>query len=175
MIDFSSRAAPVRALPSEADLQLLFAQLNAAHFDGALPGYRIEYNRRLRTVTGRVSYRPPRIELSTLLLAPHPGHIRSTLLHEMVHIFLHVNRLPSGHGAHFKRKMREVGLTSIYHEVPIRPRRSTHRYVLECPRCRIALLRKRRPGWRVSCARCSPRGFDPRVEFRITRRCSVPR
>jgi predicted SprT family Zn-dependent metalloprotease len=166
VLDFSTSVAP-RGLPSEADLQLLFAHLNAALFDGSLPSHRIVYNARLTAVTGRITHRPPHIELSSRLLAAHPEHIRATLLHEMVHAWLNARRLPSGHGAPFKKKMREVGLTSIYHYLPIRARRSARRYVLECPRCKIALLRRRRPGSRVSCARCSPRGFDARVEMRV--------
>lgn len=146
---------------------MLFARFNAEHFDGVLRAYRIEYNKRLRTVTGRISYRPALIELSLPLMARHPGHLRETLLHEMVHAWLHAIGLPSGHGRDFKAKMRAVGLTSIYHALPVSRRRSRRRYLLECPRCRIALTRRRYPGSRVSCARCAPYGFDSRVEMRV--------
>ncbi len=155
------------ALPSTAELQLLFAQLNLRYFDGVLRAHRIEYNARLTTVTGRISYRPALIELSSPLLAAHPDHVRDTLLHEMVHAWLFLMRLPSGHGRDFKAKMHEVGLDSIYHNLPVSRRRSHRRYVLECPRCNLALVRRRRPGVRVSCARCSPRRFDSRVEMRV--------
>jgi predicted SprT family Zn-dependent metalloprotease len=146
---------------------LLFARLNAEHFGGMLRAYRIEYNRRLATVTGRISYRPALIELSLPLMMRHPDQIRDTMLHEMVHAWLHALGLPSGHGRDFKKKMRAVGLTSIYHTLPVARRRSRRRYVLECPRCSVALTRRRHPGSRVSCARCAPHGFDPRVEMRI--------
>jgi SprT-like protein len=155
------------SLPSIADLQLLFARLNLEHFGGALRAHRIEYNARLTTCTGRICYRPPFIELSLPLLARHPKQVRATLLHEMVHAWLHQSGLPSGHGSEFKAKMREVGLNSIYHNLPVARRRSKRRYVLECPRCRLALIRRRRPGIRVSCARCSPRRFDSRVEMQV--------
>ncbi|HXN09185.1 MAG TPA: hypothetical protein VN860_05950, partial [Candidatus Acidoferrales bacterium] len=75
--------------------------------------------------------------------------------------------LPSGHGAEFKRKMHEVGLTSIYHFLPIKRRRSRRRYMLSCPRCQTKLLRRRRPGFRVSCARCSPHRFNSNVEMLV--------
>lgn len=152
-------------LPSPADLQLLFAQLNARHFSGVVGGYRIIYNGRMTSVAGRICYRPPLIELSTPLLARHPHHLEATLLHEMVHAWLHQSGLPSGHGAAFKHKMREVGLPSIYHQLPVAGRRSRRRYLLCCPRCKMELLRRRRPGFRVSCARCSPRRFSARVEM----------
>jgi predicted SprT family Zn-dependent metalloprotease len=152
-------------LPSAADLQLIYASLNSHHFGGALRSYRIVYNRRLSSVAGRIGHRPPVIELSATLLAAHPEHIESTLLHEMVHAWLQQHGLPNGHGAAFKRKMREVGLSSIYHFLPVTKRLSRRRYVLSCPRCKVELLRRRRPGYRVSCARCSPKRFNPRVEM----------
>lgn len=156
------------ALPAAADLQLLYALLNVRHFGGVLRAYRIVYNPRLTSVAGRIGHRPPVIELSGPLLARHPEAIEPTLLHEMVHAWLDQHRLPNGHGAAFKRKMREVGLTSIYHFLPVHARRSQRRYLLSCPRCRAQLLRRRRPGYRVSCARCSPKRFNPRVEMVVT-------
>jgi predicted SprT family Zn-dependent metalloprotease len=166
-VSFASAARVRPALPSTADLQLLFARLNAEYFGGILRAHRIEYNARLKTVTGRICYRPPLIELSVPLLAPHPRHLRETLLHEMVHAWLYAMGLPSGHGREFKAKMRAVGLTSIYHELPVARRRSRRRYALECPRCMITLMRRRHPGTRVSCARCGPHGFDSRFEMRV--------
>ena len=156
-------------IPSEGDLQLLFARLNAAHFGGALPAHRIAYNSRMTSVVGRITYRPAFIELSTRLLGPHPEAVAPTLLHEMVHAWLHANRLPSGHGAHFKRKMREVGLSSIYHSLPVPRRRSRLRYRLTCPQCSVAFVRRRRPGVPVSCARCSPARYDARVRMSVRR------
>ncbi|MBC5824995.1 MAG: SprT-like domain-containing protein [Candidatus Eremiobacteraeota bacterium] len=154
-------------LPCESDLQLLFSALNVAHFGGMLPGYRIVYNARLTSVAGRIAYKPPLIELSSSLLAAHPDHVEATMLHEMVHAWLHLNRLPSGHGMQFKRKMREVGLGSIYHSMPVGSRRSRRRYVLSCPRCKVELLRRQRPGSAVSCARCSPSRFNRRVQMAV--------
>ena len=157
----------VPELPSPADLQLLYATLNAQHFGGVLRSYRIVYNPRLTSVAGRIGYRPPVIELSVPLLTANPAHVPATLLHEMVHAWLHQYGMPNGHGIAFKRKMREVGLHSIYHHLPVRKRPSRKRYVLCCPRCKVQLLRRRRPGCRVSCARCSPKRFSAHVEMVI--------
>jgi len=165
---FEHRAQP-DALPPTAELQLLYAMLNARHFGGCLRAYRIVYNQRLTSVAGRIGHRPPIIELSAPLLIRHPDALADTLLHEMVHAWLEQYGLPNGHGAAFKRKMRDVGLTSIYHYLPVQTRRSQRRYVLSCPRCRAELMRRQRPGFRVSCARCSPKRFDPRVEMTVTR------
>lgn len=152
-------------LPSPADLQLLYAMLNAQHFGGVLPGYRIVYNNRMTSVAGRIGYRPAVIELSVPLLKANVHHLEATLLHEMVHAWLHQHGMPSGHGAAFKRKMREVGLSSIYHQLPVNKRPSRKRYLLCCPRCNVELLRRRKPGYRVSCARCSPKRFNAHVEM----------
>ena len=155
----------IGTLPAAADLQLLYAMLNARYFGGVLRAYRIVYNLRLTSVAGRIGHRPPVIELSKPLLAQHPDAVEATLLHEMVHAWLEQHGLPNGHGGAFKRKMREVGLNSIYHFLPVKERRSQRRYVLCCPRCKAELLRRRRPGYRVSCARCSPKRFNPHVEM----------
>lgn len=160
-------ARPAPPLPTEADLQLLFAHLNLRHFASVLPGYRIAYNERLTTVAGRISYHPPHIELSVPLLTAHPQHVEATLLHEMVHAWLHLHRLPTGHGAHFRSKMDEVGLGSIYHNLPVPRRRSSRLYVLSCPGCKQELMRRRHPGYRVSCAHCSPKRFDARYEMTV--------
>ncbi len=161
------------ALPSEGDVQLLFARMNFAHFGGEVPAYRIAYNSRLTSVVGRITYRPPLIELSIPLLRSRPADVAPTLLHEMVHAWLQARRLPSGHGTHFKRKMREVGLTSIYHSLPVRRRPSRLRYVLSCPGCKTELVRRRLPGMPVSCARCSLVRYDSRVRMIVRRLTSM--
>ena len=155
------------ALPAQPELQLLFARLNASRFGAEVPAYHIRYNSRMTSVAGRIVYKPAVIELSVPLLSAHPGHLENTLLHEMVHAWLHARGLPSGHGTHFKRKMRDVGLTSIYHSMPVPVRRSSRRYVLECPACRVEFVRRRRPAVPVSCARCAPARYDHRYRMRV--------
>jgi len=154
-------------LPDTASLQLLFAQLNYEHFGGAIPTYRIAYNERFVNTAGRISYKPPLIELSPKHFRKHPDALRNTLLHEMIHAWLHARGLDSGHTALFKRKMRELGLTSIYHDMgraaPLRE--NTRRFILRCPHCSAELLRQRRPPANTSCGRCSGRRYDARYRF----------
>jgi len=157
----------IRPLPSEAQLQLLFSLLNAHHFGGVLPAHRIRYNSRLTSIAGRIIYRASLIELSSTLLEHHSDHIEPTLLHEMVHAWLHQRGLPSGHGRAFKKKMNDVGLASIYHSMPVKNRRSRRRYVLRCPSCYTELIRRRRPGTAVSCARCFPAGYNARFRMSV--------
>jgi len=143
-------------LPGVADLQILFAQYNFVHFDGEIPTYRIAYNARFSNVAGRITYKPPLIELSPKHLRGKVDELRETLLHEMIHAWLHARGENAGHTPTFKRKMRELGLRSIYHDLgtaaPLNP--STKRYILRCEKCGMEALRKRKPPPHVTCARC---------------------
>jgi predicted SprT family Zn-dependent metalloprotease len=143
-------------LPDVAELQLLFAQYNWMHFRGEIPAYRIAYNARFSNCAGRITYKPPVIELSPKHLAGKAGELRETLLHEMIHAWLHALGKNPGHTALFKRKMRELGLSSIYHDLgratPLSE--SQKRYILRCEKCTMELLRKRKPPANLVCARC---------------------
>ncbi len=156
-------------LPDVSELQLLFALLNNQHFGGEIPAHRIAYNGRFSNLAGRIVYKPPLIELSRKHFEKHPDALRETLLHEMIHAWLHARGENAGHGAAFKRKMRELGLRSVYHDLgSVVPRKeSPRRFILRCDRCTMELLRKRRPPAKVSCGRCSPRRFDARYPLRV--------
>lgn len=156
------------SLPSEAELQLLFARLNLLHFGGEIPPYRIAYNGRFKTVAGRIVHKPALIELSPKHFRKHPERLEETLLHEMIHAWLGAKGMDSGHTPAFKKKMRELDIASIYHDMGrLEERPSGRRYILKCPRCSIELLRRRRPPARVSCGRCSRRKFDPRYQLLV--------
>ena len=146
----------MRVLPDVATLQLLFAELNYRHFNGEIPTYRIAYNARFSNVAGRITYKPPLIELSPKHFLKKPEALRETLLHEMIHAWLQARGDNPGHTPAFKRKMRELGLASIYHDLgsaePFNP--SAKRYLLRCEKCTRELLRRRKPPIGVRCARC---------------------
>jgi predicted SprT family Zn-dependent metalloprotease len=156
-------------LPDVSELQLIFAQLNNECFRGEIPTHRIAYNGRFGNLAGRITYKPPLIELSPKHFEKHPEALRETLLHEMIHAWLFARGQNPGHGAAFKRKMQELGLGSIYHDLgTATPRReSTRRFILRCDRCTLELLRKRRPPANVSCGRCSRRAYDSRYPLRV--------
>lgn len=153
-------------LPSEADLQLLFARLNYQFFNGEAPDCRIAYNERFSNSAGRISYGAPpmRIELSPKHFRSHPEALEETLLHEMIHAWCYAQFRETGHGARFKRKLRQCGLTSIYHELGnAKPtNESRKRYILRCEHCTFEVLRRSLPRRAVSCPRCNKRRFDPR-------------
>jgi predicted SprT family Zn-dependent metalloprotease len=152
----SKETAVLPALPDVAELQMLFAQYNVVYFRGEIPAFRIAYNARFSNLAGRVIYKPPTIELSPKHLTGKPQELRETLLHEMIHAWLHARGENPGHTPAFKRKMKELGLTSIYHDLgkaaPLNE--SPKRYILRCEKCFMEVLRKRKPAPNVVCARC---------------------
>lgn len=158
-------------VPTEAELQLLFARLNYEFFNGEAPDCRIRYNERFSSSTGRITYgaRPMVIELSPKHFRQHPEALNETLLHEMIHAWCYAKFRDTGHGTRFKRKLRECGLSSIYHDLGnVAPlRESSQRYVLRCDQCAFEALRRTRPRKPASCPRCNRRGFDPRYPLTI--------
>ena len=146
----------VGVLPDVADLQLMFAQYNYAYFDGEIPAHEIVYNTRFASVAGRITYKPPKIELSPKHLRGKPDELRETLLHEMIHAWLYARNLNPGHTATFKKKMRELGLSSIYHDLGTAAPlvENPKRYLLRCEHCRREGLRKRKPPAGMRCGHC---------------------
>lgn len=158
-------------LPTETDLQLLFAELNSLHFNGEVPACRIRYNARFSNSAGRITYsaKPLLIELSPKHFRAAPEALRETLLHEMIHAWLWDTQRDAGHGAAFKAKMHACGMTSIYHDLGnVRPAaESAKRYILRCEQCSLEILRRRIPSSAMSCGRCSKRGYDARYPLKI--------
>ncbi|MGA8533428.1 MAG: SprT family zinc-dependent metalloprotease, partial [Candidatus Tumulicola sp.] len=96
-------------LPSESELQLRFARLNYEFFNGEVPDCRIRYNERFSNSTGRIDYsvRPMTIELSPKHFRRYPEALEETLVHEMVHAWCFARFGDMGHGARFKKKLKE--------------------------------------------------------------------
>lgn len=159
------------ALPSEADLQLLFARLNYEFFNGEVPDCRIRYNERFSNCAGRTTYGrdPMSIELSPKHFRRYPQALGETLLHEMIHAWCYAKFRHTGHGARFKQKLRECGLSSIYHELGNVPphKESSRRFILRCERCAFEVLRRGLPRRASSCPRCNKRRFDERYPLTI--------
>jgi len=156
-------------LPDVSDLQMLFAQYNNEYFAGEIPAHKIAYNARFSNLAGRITYKPSTIELSPKHFELRPQALHETLLHEMIHAWLFARGENPGHTARFKKKMRELGLTSIYHDLgSASPRReSTKRFILRCDTCAMEVLRRKRPPPLVSCGRCSRRRYDARYQLRV--------
>jgi predicted SprT family Zn-dependent metalloprotease len=74
----------------------------------------------------------------------------------MIHAWLYARGENPGHTGAFKKKMKELGLTSIYHDLGTAPplNGSQKRYIIRCEKCGVEVLRKRRPPAHARCARC---------------------
>jgi hypothetical protein len=102
--------------PVAAKLVEWQGRLNGERFGGALGSVPVRVSRRMRSRLGHYS---PARDGATAEIAISRRHVRrhgfasavQTLLHEMVHQWQDENSLPVDHGAAFKRKAREVGIS----------------------------------------------------------------
>jgi len=111
-----------RPRPGDAEkterLTRLFADYNARHFGGLLPGLPMRISGRMRTRLGQLCLHhatgvPHEITLSRVHIDRHGWkEAAHTLLHEMVHLWQHVNGHPVDHGALFRRKAIQVGVVA---------------------------------------------------------------
>lgn len=111
-----------RPRPGDAEkterLTRLFADYNARHFGGLLPALPMRISGRMRTRLGQLCLHhatgvPHEITLSRVHIDRHGWkEAAHTLLHEMVHLWQHVNGHPVDHGALFRRKAIQVGVVA---------------------------------------------------------------
>ena len=93
------------------------ARYNLAHFGGALRSLEVRVSRRMRArlghyMTATPAGDPPEIAISRRHLRRHGWEeALETLLHEMVHQWQDEQRIPIDHGAAFRKKAREVGIS----------------------------------------------------------------
>ncbi len=116
------RRAPDRPRPGDLEktsrLAQLFAELNHRHFGGLLPRLPVRISGRMRTRLGQLCLhhetgRPHEITVSRVHIDRHGWREAAhTLLHEMVHLWQHVNGHAVDHGPMFRRKAREVGVVA---------------------------------------------------------------
>ena len=94
----------------------LHEQLNARHFDNALGRIPFRVSRRMRRRLGELTLdagdRPVEIAISYRHVTRDGWHeAEQTLLHEMIHQWQAESGRPVDHGAMFRQKAREVGVT----------------------------------------------------------------
>ncbi|MBV9469414.1 MAG: SprT family zinc-dependent metalloprotease [Abitibacteriaceae bacterium] len=171
------------------DLQALYTELNATYFEGCLPPCRIAWSRQLTRAAGNIDVRQKTIKLSVPLLVDafrvyslFPTEykvcgvlcdssslaLREILKHEMIHLWLHVRGLPSGHTMEFRAKARAIGQPRTRHNITLPTPRSG--WVYACPVCNNQFTRRRRYGHAVACSRCCKHfnggQFDERFKLR---------
>lgn len=117
-------------------LARLFRDANAAHFGGTLPPLPIRLSGRMKTRLGQLCLEPGtgvpfEITVSRRHIERHEwAEVADTLLHEMVHLWQHVNGHPVDHGAAFRARAREVGVTPAARRSVRRP--APHRRAARC-------------------------------------------
>jgi hypothetical protein len=100
-----------------ARLTQLHAQYNTDFFGGALRPLQVRVSRRMRARLGHYVAAtrggdPPEIAISRRHLRRHGwDEALHTLLHEMVHQWQDEQGMPIDHGAGFRRKAREIGIS----------------------------------------------------------------
>ena len=114
--------APDRPRPGDAEkgerLARLFAEYNRRHFAGVLPSLPMRISGRMRTRLGQLCLHdetgePHEITVSREHIDRHGwAEAAHTLLHEMVHLWQHVNGHAVDHGPAFRRKAMEVGVVA---------------------------------------------------------------
>lgn len=145
--------------------QQLYKNLNRQHFEDKLPECRIEISARLTRTAGKIW---PRTRLMRLSRSYHelygPAELANTILHEMIHLWLHEQGLPSGHTALFRKKLEAVGLGDRLKALPVPPR--PYRYLYRCPTCRAEVQTRRKIN--SSCGFCD-RAYNPRHRFKLVK------
>jgi predicted SprT family Zn-dependent metalloprotease len=125
-------------------------------FESAIPrDFRIVFNPQLRRLTGRITYRARLIEISRWHFLQYGlEDALATLEHELLHLYLHTKRLPSGHGAEFKARARALGIRVFHTNEYPRNAPTPYRWIYECPSCARMVSRVRRSNARLACGPC---------------------
>ncbi len=114
------RRASDRPMPGDVvhteRLAQAFREANAAHFGGAPPELPIRLSGRMKSRLGQLclsheTHEAFEITISRRHVERHPWpEVADTLLHEMVHLWQHVQGHPVDHGRAFREKARAVGV-----------------------------------------------------------------
>jgi len=142
-----------------------YQELNLFYFENKLPTCQLELSTRLTRTAGKIW---PKSRLMRLSLPYHQHYgsqeLRNTILHEMIHLWLFEQKLPSGHTNRFRQKSEEVGLGERINALPIPPR--PYKYIYACPTCCYEIRTRRKIN--SSCGRCD-KIYNPRHKFKLVR------
>jgi len=146
---------------SKPDLRSLYDEYNEAHFDGELPEVELVWNTRYRTRGGTCHYewtenehgfrilKPAKISINERLLANDPEGLRSTLIHEMVHVWrTHKTGRRCGHDYGFQTKMDSIlGYrdSHTYHQHDVSDLKEKRQIECVCPEHGVIAHRARMP------------------------------
>lgn len=174
------------SLFDHAQLQELYAQFNAQYFDAILPPCEIRWSRQLTRAAGNINVRTRVIKLShpILIEAFQNGTLfpieysvcgvicssaeeatHEILKHEMIHLWLHVQGLPSGHTHAFRQKARAIGQPKTRHGIALPTPKNG--WIYSCNFCGHEFSRRRKYGRAVACASCCKSLGDGKFDARF--------
>jgi ribosomal protein L37AE/L43A len=167
----------------------LYEKFNLHYFGAALPYCPIIWSRQLTRTAGNIDVFAPKMKLSYPLLVEafepkglfppefeicgvrcdsSQRAVEEILKHEMIHLWLHEQGLPSGHTAEFRAKARQMGQPKTRHQIETPKPRTGWEY--SCPVCKSTFTRRKRFGRPVACAACCKEfnkgKFDARFKLR---------
>ncbi len=147
----------------------LYKQLNGQHFGGQLPLCTLELSSRLTRTAGKIWPKQRRLRLSLTYHQRYGSEeLANTILHEMVHLWLHEQGLSSGHTPLFRQKMTELGLPERIHALPMPL--APYKYIYACPTCHREVKTRRQI--RSSCGRCD-KEYNPRHRLRLVKKLTT--
>lgn len=177
-------------------LQTLYSKLNALYFDDVLPPCKIVWSRKLTRAAGNINVKERVIKMSQPILveAFHNDSLfpteylvcgvpcsdeeqatREILKHEMIHLWLFVQGLPSGHTHTFREKARQIGQPKTRHNIALPTPKNG--WIYRCDMCYLEFPRRRKYVRAVACSICCKKfnkgNFDIRFRLRGRRVVSV--
>jgi SprT-like protein len=137
-------------------LRAHYRRVARAKFAGGIPlDFTIVFNRNLRRLTGRISYKHRLIEISRYHYGSYGlDDAQATLEHELLHLYLHELGRPSGHNAEFKALARQLDIRIYHANAYPRNRATPYRWLYECPACGRMVFRIRKDAARLACGLC---------------------
>ena len=99
--------------PTSINVVKMFNHLNKKHFGGRLPYCDMRWSNRMTKTCGSIISEDRFIKLSVKYHEKHEvTELKDTILHEMIHLYLHENGNKSFriHGKEFKKMAKKVGV-----------------------------------------------------------------
>lgn len=165
--ELESDLATITPIPQ---LLNLYDELNRQYFNCLLPPCEMKWSRRLTRAAGTIRcerrlitlsvpllvdpYRKPGVvfEICGVTCASYETALREILKHEMIHMWLFVQKLPYGHTPAFRAKARAIGQPRTRHNIALPP--PTSGWIYRCDVCATEMHRRRRFSRPVACLTC---------------------
>jgi predicted SprT family Zn-dependent metalloprotease len=131
----------------------IFDLVNRKHFEGIIPTPQFRISSRITQTAARVWYDEWAMEVSAPYHDHHGWHdeLVCNVKHEVVHLYLHYIKRPSGHTREFTRLCTGIGGTRFCKPMPrTRPR---YVYLMHCDHCKGRLTSG---SWKTgrACGKC---------------------